>query len=127
MDDHVYDRIQKAVALLKRTESGESVELSTAELATIKRLRAGESVEVRRSEIIGPKHNGMRMSASGLLTRIKELSEGNKWALVELHRHLWELSKRFYGGDIGVVDEFLQLYALDNERPTAEAWNRRGE
>ncbi len=34
----------------------------------------------------------------------------------EMLNHLEELGQRFYAGDIKVVDEFLQLYALDKYR-----------
>jgi len=71
--------------------------------------------------LLGHKHEGMRVSATGLLrnvaaARIGKLYQG---CLVELAEHLVELGDRFYAGDVKVVDEFLQLYALDRKRPAA--------
>lgn len=63
-------------------------------------------------------HDGMRISASGVLGRIrdgryfKELNFG----CGEMLRHLEEMAARFYAGDIKAVDEFLQLYDLDEKR-----------
>lgn len=66
-------------------------------------------------------HTGMRVDAFGILGRIrdgryfKELNFG----CGEMLRHLGELASRYYAGDIAVVDEFLQLYNLDDERHKA--------
>lgn len=63
-------------------------------------------------------HNGMRISAHGVLGRIrdgryyKELNFG----CGEMLRHLEEMATRFYSGDVKAVDEFLQLYDLDEKR-----------
>ena len=71
-------------------------------------------------KLMAPKHNGMRVSAIGLLKNAKNAlpkeASGEKWALNELSEHLQELGDRFYSGDIKVVDEFLQLYCLDRLR-----------
>lgn len=62
---------------------------------------------------------GWRVSASGLLANVRdELKRGPhrayyKQGLHDLERHLHELAQRFYAGDLHVVDEFLQLYTLD--------------
>lgn len=61
-------------------------------------------------------HKGMRVSASGLLRNL-ELEGGDRFMVDELSKHLKELGQRFYDGDIRVVDQFLQLYALDDNRP----------
>ena len=39
----------------------------------------------------------------------------------EMLKHLQEVGRRFYAGDIKVVDEFLQLYCLDENRPSSDA------
>jgi hypothetical protein len=66
------------------------------------------------SVILADKHTGMRISASGLLLRVKgDLRFGAQSML----GHLQEMSDRFYAGDIKAVDEFLQLYCLDKNRP----------
>jgi len=63
---------------------------------------------------LGAKHSGMKISASGVLNRVTGTS---KFGAQEMLRHLNEMADRFYGGDMTVVDEFLQLYCLDDKRP----------
>jgi len=69
--------------------------------------------------LLATKHAGMRISAHGVLGRIrdgryyKELNFG----CGEMLRHLEEMAERFYSGDPKAVDEFLQLYCLDERRP----------
>ena len=69
---------------------------------------------------LGPKHKGMRMCARGLLKNasawLPRDRTGERWTLEQLSEHLTELGRRFYAGDVLVVDEFLQLYALDSDR-----------
>ena len=67
--------------------------------------------------------SGMKVSMSGLLLRVAEnIDHANiqypdyGYSLRELLKHLQELGKRFYDGDTEVVDEFLQLYCLDENR-----------
>ena len=36
-------------------------------------------------------------------------------------KHLDEMADRYYAGDIAAVDEFLQLYCLDEKRPYQQA------
>jgi hypothetical protein len=75
---------------------------------------------------LGPKHTGMRISATGLIKNsIKTLNRGEgsascEYGLRELEFNLQELGNRFYSGDVSVVDEFLQLYALDHKRVEAK-------
>lgn len=69
--------------------------------------------------ILAPKHRGMKISANGVLGRIRdkwEVDESLRYACGEMLNHLEELGQRFYAGDIKVVDEFLQLYTLDKHR-----------
>ncbi len=69
--------------------------------------------------ILAPKHTGMKVSAEGVLGRIKEgweVNESLRYQCGEMLNHLEELGQRFYAGDIKVVDEFLQLYTLDKYR-----------
>lgn len=67
---------------------------------------------------LAPKHTGTIISAHGVLGRIrdgryyKELNYG----CGEMLRHLEEMAERFYSGDLKAVDEFLQLYDLDEKR-----------
>lgn len=71
-------------------------------------------------EYLSGKHKGMRVDYSGLIGRIArgcKVREDQRFMLGELEKHLEEMAKRFYSGDIKVVDEFLQLYCLDGERP----------
>lgn len=79
-------------------------------------------MDVVLSELLGDTHAGMKMSASGALSQssrvLKAVDEtGLAFSLDELNRHLHELGKRFYSGDVKVVDEFLQLYCLADNRP----------
>ena len=68
---------------------------------------------------LAPTHTGMKISAHGVLGRIrdgryyKELNFG----CGEMLRHLEEMAERFYSGDPKAVDEFLQLYDLADHRP----------
>jgi hypothetical protein len=70
-------------------------------------------------DTLAEKHTGSRISAHGILGRIsdgryfKELNFGCGTLL----RHLEQMASRFYAGDVKAVDEFLQLYDLDDERP----------
>lgn len=70
------------------------------------------------SALLGPKHKAMRVSASGLLRGVSEMRIGKlyKNCLLELAENLSSLGDRFYEGDVKVVDEFLQFYALDKKR-----------
>lgn len=72
------------------------------------------------SDLLGAKHTGMKVSASGLLSRIRdgwEVESMQRFGAGELLRHLEEMSERFYAGDAKAVDEFLQCYCLDKNRP----------
>ncbi len=62
-------------------------------------------------------HTGMRISADGFLDRV---GGRLKFPANEMKLHLHEMADRFYAGDIEAVDEFLQLYALDEKRPEAK-------
>ena len=74
---------------------------------------------VGSNALLGATHTGMKISAYGILGRIrdgryyKELNYGCGMMLV----HLEEMAVRFYAGDPKAVDEFLQLYCLDDARP----------
>ena len=73
------------------------------------------------AEFLSPKHTGSRISAHGVLGRIRDgryYKELN-YACGEMLRHMEEMATRYYAGDVRVVDEFLQLYALDDARPEA--------
>ena len=72
---------------------------------------------------LAKKHNGMRVSAGGTLRQVKDCGDGIKFSCGELLRNLEEMSARFYDGDIGAVDEFLQLFCLDENRPKEERKN----
>ena len=69
---------------------------------------------------LGPKHTGMRVSASGLLGRIARgdrLDSGSRFMVSEMLKHLEQMASEYYAGKVTIVDEFLQLYALDDARP----------
>ena len=63
---------------------------------------------------LAKKHEGSRISASGILLRIKGQL---KFGAEQMDCHLKEMAKRYYAGDSSAVDEFLQLYCLDDARP----------
>jgi len=63
---------------------------------------------------LAPKHQGMCISARGLLVRVGGHLKGGAR---EMLKHLDEMATRYYAGDIAAVDEFLQLYCLDEKRP----------
>lgn len=71
------------------------------------------------AEFLADRHNGTTISASGVLGRIRDgrYYEGLKFGCGEMLRHLEEMATRFYSGDVKAVDEFLQLYNLDEKRP----------
>lgn len=76
------------------------------------------------SEYVNPllakKHTGMRVDHSGILGRISagcKVRPDQRYILGEMDKHLEEMARRFYGGEITAVDEFLQLYCLDEHRP----------
>jgi hypothetical protein len=72
-------------------------------------------------QFLAPKHTGMKISARGVLGRIRDgrYYNGLDFGCGEMLRHLEEMASRFYSGDVKAVDEFLQLYALDDKRPDA--------
>lgn len=63
---------------------------------------------------LAAKHQGMCISAHGLLARV---GGHLKFGAREMLKHLDEMATRYYAGDIAAVDEFLQLYCLDEKRP----------
>ena len=69
--------------------------------------------------LLAPKHTGMRISADGVLGRIRDGNHYEELNFVcgTLLDHLQQMSRRFYAGDVKAVDEFLQLYDLDQHRP----------
>jgi hypothetical protein len=66
---------------------------------------------------LAAKHHGMRISAHGLLARVGGYLKGGAR---EMLKHLDEMATRYYAGDIAAVDEFLQLYCLDEKRPAEQ-------
>lgn len=69
--------------------------------------------------LLAPKHTGMIINAHGILGRIRDGRYYNNldYGCGEMLRHLKQMAERFYAGDPKAVDEFLQLYALDERRP----------
>ena len=57
-----------------------------------------------------------RVSIKGLIANYAK-----RGTMDELLKHLREVATRYYAGDVAVVDEFLQLYCLDDERPKGGA------
>ena len=95
--------------------------------AEIEKLRAeNETLRAKLAEPrplpLAAKRTGMRISADGILGRIRDgrYSCELRFGCGEMLRHLEEMAGRFYAGDIAAVDEFLQLYCLDDKRPEQE-------
>jgi len=69
---------------------------------------------------LAKKHTQMRVDYSGLFNRIAggcKVRQDQRYMLGEMGKHLQNMADRFYSGEITVVDEFLQLYCLDEKRP----------
>ena len=69
---------------------------------------------------LAPDHKGMRVNALRFLK--KSQGPGYSFMRQQMAEHLEELGRRFYAGDLQVVDEFLQLYCFaENDRKRAVA------
>ncbi len=76
------------------------------------------------AKTLASEHQGMRVAYSGLLGQCRRaLCEGGHSAHAEMLRqlqaHLQELGRRWYAGDVAVVDELLQLYCVEAEARAA--------
>lgn len=78
-----------------------------------------DSQNVGCSALLGATHTGMKISASGILGRIAtgRYHSGLNYGCEVMLGHLQQMADRFYAGDAQAVDEFLQLYCLDDKRP----------
>jgi len=77
------------------------------------------SKKIPVSNLLGKKHKGMKVSASGVLGRIRDgwkVDNGLRFMSGEIMKHLEEAAERFYEGDPTGCDEFFQLYCLDEKR-----------
>jgi len=71
--------------------------------------------------VFAPEHTGMYVSAAGVLTR-KSSFKGDGFIRGEMYKHLQTMAEQYYAGNVGIVDEFCQLYRLGEEhRKTALA------
>ena len=88
-------------------------------LADLEKNLASAVAPAQENPHLGKKLGGIRVNARGWLRRIQAQAgfEAQGWFCEELLKHLQELGDRFYAGDIKAVDEFLQLYCLDEKRP----------
>ena len=79
------------------------------------------------SPVFAAAHTGFYVSASGILTR-KTNNKGDKFMRNELFKHLETMAEQYYAGNVGIVDEFCQLYCLGREhRKAALARAEQGE
>lgn len=78
------------------------------------------------SALLGATHSGMKISAAGILGRIRDgrYFKGLNYGCGVMLGHLQEMASRFYAGDVKAVDEFLQLYCLDDARPQPNAGHK---
>lgn len=62
-------------------------------------------------------HKGMKVCLQGMIAQscISVRDTALAFMLAQLENHLTELGKRCYAGDQTVVDEFLQLYCIEEE------------
>jgi hypothetical protein len=70
---------------------------------------------------LAEKHTGMRVSVAGLLGRIQDsgkIDNGQRYMIGEMVKNLKLAAENFYQGNISTLDEFFQLYALDENRPS---------
>jgi len=68
-------------------------------------------------KLLAKKHEGMRECFSGFMRNLsrERCNPRARWMLEQLHGHLTEMAKRYYAGDVTVVDEFCQLYCFGEE------------
>lgn len=62
-----------------------------------------------KTVVLAPDHEGMRIDASGVLCNN---NKGSTQFRKMMLGHLRELAQRYYAGDTGAVDDFLQVYCL---------------
>ena len=73
--------------------------------------------EVQRSSVpLAPTHTGMRVSAVGVLERVRPRAFA-EYVIDSLQR----MASSVYSGDLATVDAYLQALDLDQDRPKAEA------
>ena len=72
---------------------------------------------MKPSELLSNDHTGMRVNLEGYLLRNNYVKESA--VLEHLYRHIEEMGRQYYAGNITIVDEFLQLYCVcEYERKT---------
>jgi len=75
-------------------------------------------VKLRTSKM-SKKYTGMKVSVDNLLGTIKdgwEITKDTRYLCGQLCKHLQELGREYYAGNVTVVDKFLQRYRLDKGR-----------
>lgn len=99
---------------------------AAALLNWVETLQPAPATSLSGNKTLASDHQGMRVNYSGLLgqcQRALALGEGSHSALAEMLRqlqgHLQELGRRWYAGDVAVVDELLQLYCVEAEARAA--------
>ena len=72
------------------------------------------------SAILAPDHRGMRVNGFRYLRQAH--GTGFTFMRREMARHVEEMGRRYYAGDVAAVDEFLQLYCIaESERAAVVA------
>jgi len=80
-------------------------------------LKGGGGVS---APVLAPDHTGMYVSASGLLSR-QNKEKGLNFMRSEMLKHLELMAREYYAGNVQIVDRFLQLYRLgENKRKAAK-------
>jgi hypothetical protein len=70
----------------------------------------------QQAPVLAKKHTGMRVCIEGALSRMAR-TKSDRFMAGEIVGHLKIMATRYYQGDTSVVDEFLQAYGLDKDRP----------
>ena len=82
--------------------------------------------EASQQPVLAAKHIGMKVNHSGMLAQASKATRRHRedfhaFMLDELCRNLQELGSRYYAGDVKAVDEFLQLYCVEQQARAAIA------
>jgi len=103
--------------LVNHLEKGDPVDIGNFAMMIWNR---GECCNADTGEawISSENHKGMRISAEGVLGRVRGQL---KFGAQEMLKHLEAMAEAFYSGNVRAVDQFLQTWDLDDKRPTPPA------
>ena len=74
---------------------------------------------------LAKEHRGMKIHLRGATSNVGVRGgwtpKQTRFLMQGVCEHLEEVARRYYSGDIAVVDEFLQLYCFNEHRPKLES------